>query len=272
MHKWSVVYKRAIAPDGSLLMPQRLTHEFLMNARRVMGPYWFANQYQNEIIPEDLQNFKKHWFKYYETLPEKINTFVFIDPAISQENQADFTGVVVVSIDIDGHWYVRQAQRYKITPTEIIGLIFRLNEMFKPMVIGLETVAYQEALMYMMSEEMRRRNIVVPLHGVKHGSNEAKGQRILGMVPYFEGGFIYLSKGLTVLEDELLKFPRGSHDDVLDALSSIQKIAIRPEREKQKDEQPNPSDATNYENWYRRQLGKKASRSSNDNFDAGSGY
>lgn len=267
--KWDVVYKKAEMPDGSLLFPERLTREFLDNARKVMGSYWYANQYLNEIIPEDLQNFKKAWFKYWTVLPPKLNTFIFIDPAISQESTADYTGVVVVSVDPDDHWYVRLAQRYRITPTQILELMFRLNAEFKPMVMGIETVAYQEALLYMLDGEMRRRNQLLPVHGVKPGTDESKQNRILGLVPRFEWGRIYLSPGLTVLEDELLKFPRGGHDDVIDSLASIEKIAIKPEREKPKDEQPNPADAASYESWYRRQLGKKGQGSSNQDFDSG---
>lgn len=266
--KWDVVYKRAIQDDGSLLFPQILSREFLDHARKVMGSYLFANQYQNEIIPEDLQNFKKHWFKYYETLPAKINTFAFIDPAISQEHTADFTGVTVVSVDTDNHWYVRLAQRYKITPTEIIDLMFRIQDEYKPMVIGIETQAYQEALLYMLDLQMRTRGKILPVHGVKHGNEESKSNRILGLVPRFEWGRIYLSRGLTVLEDELLKFPRGGHDDVLDALASIEKIAIVPEKDKIKDNQPNPADAVNYEAWYRRQLSKRGNNSSNEEYGA----
>lgn len=264
--KWSITYKRAIEKDGSLLFPERLDQEFLDNARKVMGSYIFANQYQNEIIPEDLQNFKKHWFKYYTELPPKLNTFAFIDPAISQEKTADYTGVVVISVDTENTWYVRSAQRYKITPTEIIELMFRVNKEFKPMVIGVEIVAYQEALLYMLDQEMRRRNVIIPVHGVKPGNQESKSNRILGLVPRFEWGRIYLSRGLTVLEDELLKFPRGGHDDVIDALASIEKIAIKPEREKPKDDQPNPADAANYESWYRRQLAKKPAGPADENY------
>lgn len=263
MINWSVVYKRAEERDGSLLFPERLTKEFLENARKVMGSYWYANQYLNEIIPEDLQNFKKHWFKYYSEVPARNNTFVFIDPAISQENTADYTGVVVVSVDTEDSWYVRFAQRFRLTPTQIIDLMFRLNEQFKPMVVGIETVAYQEALLYMLDQEMRRRGQLLPVHGVKHGTSESKQNRILGLVPRFEWGRIHLAQGLTVLEDELLKFPRGGHDDVIDALASIEKIAIRPEREKIKDEQPNPANAAQYESWYRRQLGKKGQGQTN---------
>jgi len=44
MEKWSVVYERAIREDGSLLFPERLTQEFLDNARRTMGSFFLFRE------------------------------------------------------------------------------------------------------------------------------------------------------------------------------------------------------------------------------------
>ncbi len=66
-----------------------------------MGSYIFANQYLNEIIPADKQSFRQSWFKYYEQLPKRYTTFIFIDPALSEADTADYTGVVVASTDIE---------------------------------------------------------------------------------------------------------------------------------------------------------------------------
>jgi hypothetical protein len=59
--EWAICYKRAIQDDGSLLFPERLSQEFLDNARRTMGAYSFFNQYQNEILPDGQQVFKKEY-------------------------------------------------------------------------------------------------------------------------------------------------------------------------------------------------------------------
>jgi predicted phage terminase large subunit-like protein len=229
-----------------------------------MGSYLFANQYQNEIVPEDTQIFKQGWNRYWQTLPPKLNTFAFVDPAIGQKKENDFTGVSVVSVDTEGNRYVRYAMRFKFTPTDMIEMLFNIDKQFSPMIIGFETVAFQEAMLYFLDQEMRRRGKVLPVTGVKHGTDERKELRIMGLVPYFEWGRYYLTQGLLYLEDELATFPRGAHDDILDSLASMEKIIVVPAKEKIKDEQPNPADATNYEKWYRRQLVKRANRSDSD--------
>lgn len=252
--KWSVVYKKAYNDDGSLFFPEKLTQEFLESAKRTMGSYIFANQYLNEIIPLEKQTFKRDWFKYYESLPTKFTTFIHIDPALSEADGSDYTGVTVVHVDISKNWYVPFARRYQITPTETINLIFELNRQFKPNIIGIESVAYQKALLYFLDEEMRRRNTILPVKDVMPPTNRTKQSRILSLVPRFEWGHVWLNKGLTDLELELLKFPRASHDDLIDSLASHEYIYYPPEEKDEPVKKPNSPNSPTYEKWFIEQL------------------
>lgn len=248
--EWSVVYEKAIRDDGSLFFPERLSWEFLDRTRRTQGSYMFANQYQNEIIPLEDQQFKPEWIRYYKELPKRKYTFAFIDPAISEASTADYTALTVIDVDADKNWYIRNATRYRINPTKIINLIFKVNEQFKPQIIGIEDVAYQKALLYMVDEEMRRRGVIVPIKGIRPDAERSKEMRILGLVPRFEFGHVMLSRGLNDFEMEYAQFPRGAHDDLLDSLSYCDKIVYYPEKyERKTNEQPNPN-APEYESWY----------------------
>lgn len=255
---WTIVYEKAIRDDGTLLFPERLTKEFLDQARKTMGSYMFANQYQNEVIPSDKQTFKKDWFRYYDKLPTNILSFGFVDPAISEADTADFTGMVVVSVDQDQNWYVRFAHREKINPSELINNLFELTDRFNLTTIGVEDVAYQRAILYFAHEEMRRRGRHIPLTGVKRGADTTKEMRILGLVPRIEWGSLYFARGLHDLELELVKFPRSAHDDLIDALSSIENIVHYPQPPRSNDNvKPDPS-SPHYESWYIRNLVKRA--------------
>jgi predicted phage terminase large subunit-like protein len=247
--KWSVTYKKAWNDDGSLFFPEKLTEEFLMNAKRTMGSYMFSNQYLNEIIPSDLQTFKKKWFRYYEKLPKLVNTFIYIDPALSEADTADYTGIVVVDVDTEGTWYIRHATRMRVTPTQLIQMCFRLNLQFKPRVIGIEQVAFQKALLYFLNEEMKRRGIAIPVTGIQPPTNQTKQARILSLVPRFEWGHILMAQGLHDLEMELLQFPRGAHDDLIDSLASIEQIAMRPTPQDEFKNKPGPN-SPDYEKWF----------------------
>lgn len=262
--KWSVVYKRAYNEDGTLFFPQKLSEEFLESAKRTMGSYIFANQYLNEIIPSELQTFKKEWFRYFERLPKIKHTFIFIDPALSEADTSDSTGIVVCHTDFEKRWFIEHAARYRISPTKLIDFIFTLNKRYKPQCIGIEEVAYQKALLYFLDEEMRRRGELVPATGIKYAPDKSKQTRILSLVPRFEWGHIFLNQGLPDLELELLQFPRGSHDDLIDALASIEYIANYPNQEKEEIKRPNSPTHPDYEKWA---IQNKLRRSSHDSDD-----
>ncbi len=258
MSEWDICYKRAINPDGSLLFPERLTDEFLDKVRRSMGSYLFANQYMNQIIPEDQKVFKPAWIRYYEEVPKVVNNFAFVDPAIGQKDRNDYTGIAVISVDPQGRWFVIQAGRYRLTPSEIVSKLFEMNAYFNLSGIGVEVVAYQEALLYLLAEEMQKRQAVLPVKGITR-SHQSKKTRILGLVPRMEWGSLYLNRGLKDLEDEMATFPRGSHDDVLDALASLEEIVFYPEVPKEKPlEQPKSASDPLYEKWYIQDLVRKS--------------
>lgn len=257
MSAWSLVYEKAIRADGSLFFPQRLTQEFLDNARRTMGSLLWANQYQNEIISEGDRVFKQEWFKYYDKLPDLKHTYAFIDPAISLEAGSDFTGIVIADIDTNGEWYIRLAKKVKLTPTQIVSVCFDIKKHYDPMLIGIEDVAYQKALLYFLDEEMKRRNVFVPIRGIKPPSDKTKEMRIMSLVPRFEWGHIYFAQGLKDLEMELLTFPRAAHDDISDALAYLEYIVQSPTKENTDDIKPHIGDP-NYEKWYIRQKANPA--------------
>lgn len=252
-HTWACVYDKAERDDGTLFFPERLTTEFLKEQKKVLGVYLYANQYQNEILPAGDQDFKQAWLKYFDTIPINHYTFAFVDPAISQQNTADYTAYVVVHVDSLGFWYVEAAKRQRINATDTISLLFEINERYKPMAIGLEIVAYQQSLLHFLDEEMRRRGVVIPVTGIRRGPEKSKEQRILSLVPRYEWGRILHTRGLDDLEDEYAKFPRSRHDDLLDALASIEDIAFLPTQEN-KEYEPKSLNDPNYERWYIQQL------------------
>jgi phage terminase large subunit-like protein len=255
---WRLVYKRAVEPNGELLFPTKLTAEFLEIQKRKLGSYAYSNQYMNEIIPEELQTFKKHWFKYYTTLPERHWTFAMIDPAIGQKKTSDYTGTTVVSVDIDTNWYVRMAKMERLTPTQIVDSCFALQKQFNCMAIGIEAVAYQEALLYMCAEEMKRRKVMLPIKEIRPPTDRTKETRIRSLVPRYEFGRIYHCQGLTDLESQLLLFPRGSFVDIADSLCAQEELVIYPEKEKEKDVKPHSPSDPRYESWLIRQRYKNA--------------
>lgn len=247
--KWSVVNEKAIRADGSLFFPTRLSREFLEDARRTMGEILFANQYLNEIIPEGFAPFKKEWLKYMESIPSGCYKFIMIDPAISTEEGADYTGTSVVAAHESRDWYVPYMSRIRMNPTEIVDFVFKINEQFRPMAIGIEAVAYQKALLYMLDEEMRRRKVILPVTPIIPSPDRTKEMRIMSLIPRFQWGRIKIAKYLYDFENEYFHFPRSAHDDILDSLSHMEELVYYPDQAKGENRDPAPN-SPEYEKWY----------------------
>jgi predicted phage terminase large subunit-like protein len=251
--KWAITYKSAYDLKGKLFFPERLTTDYLISQKKFLGSYMFANQYLNQIIPLGEQPLKPEWLRYYQELPIEKRTFAFIDPALSESEGADFTALTVVDTDKDQNWYLRNAQRFKINPTKIVELVFKVQEQYNPMSIGIEDVAFQKVLMYMIIEEAKRRGVrMPPVTGIKPSTQSTKEMRIMGLVPRFEWGTLMLAKGLNDFEMEYSQFPRGAHDDLLDSLQYMEKIVSYPPKERKRYEPPTPNDP-GYESWYIKQ-------------------
>lgn len=255
MSEWEIHYKGCRNPDGSLFFPERLSEEFLANAKRHMGSRFFANQYDNIVIDDSDKPFKKEWLRYYDDIPKNAYRFMFIDPAISQSDSADFTALVVVAVDSKQNWYLEHASKHKITPSNIINLIFQANDRFSPLRIGIEKVAFQEVLVYMCHTEMEKRNVYIPVEGIKPRKDETKMMKILGLIPRFEWDRIRLNKGLSDFEHEYNNYAgeRSKHDDMMDALASIDEIISYPSEEKEEVKEV-PSNHPDYERWIRWKL------------------
>ena len=91
--------------------------------------------------------------------------------------------------------------------------------------MGIETFAFQKTLKYDIQRKQRETGTFFSIDelGKRHsGKGEqvlSKEARIRRLQPYFEQGLVEIRSDMADLRDELLAFPRGKHDDLIDALS-----------------------------------------------------
>jgi len=219
-----------------VLWPEKFTQEELYTRYREKGPYEFSTQYLNDPAPEDDATFRRDWFRYYDPSDltgRLLNTYITVDPAVSEDRRADFTVILTASIDQYGNIFLRNIARGQWNPSAIIRNIFAEAEKYHPVKVGIEDIAFQKTLSYFIREESKRRNRYLPIQEISPGGR-SKDSRIKGLQPLYAAGKVYHYKQLphlTYLEDELLRFPRGRNDDIIDAESYLLALLARP-REK----------------------------------------
>jgi len=207
----------------------------LEDKKRQLGSLVYSAEMLNEPIASEAQKFKKSMFKYKTRAQvNDMNTrkFATIDTALSKDATSDDTGVVRNYVNSENFWHL-SGKKYRISPRGLIDLLFVLHdEGFEK--IGVETTAYTQAIEPFFQEECRKRGkypYIVPL---KHGG-VMKESRIESLVAPYEAGSIYHIEGeCDDLEEQLLKFPIGAHDDVIDAEQYQRFIAERAEEESPK--------------------------------------
>jgi predicted phage terminase large subunit-like protein len=87
--------------------------------------------------------------------------------------------------------------------------------------VGLEMNAMQQTLKYIFMEEMNKRSFFFSIKELKPNSTKSKSNRIKGLQPWFENGKIFLKKDQHELIDQITRYPKTRHDDVLDSLAHI---------------------------------------------------
>ena len=196
---------------------------------RQLGSYVFSYEMMNKPVDDRLAEFKREHIqhllendiKHLETL-----CFITIDSAISEKESADYTGIVINRVTEDNKWYVT-SYRLKCNARELIEHMFYLQNLYKPKTIGLEETSFTMAIKPFLQEETRKRAIFFSVTELKHKSTQ-KETRIRALVPRWENKGIFLVGDNLELLDEMRAFPRGVHDDVLDALAYQVQIAHRP--------------------------------------------
>lgn len=232
--QWEVINLPAIAEskeefrdEGDALWADHFTLENLEATKNDIGSYEFNSQYQQNPVSRETQIFKEEMFNYitWDDLQKKVtNCYITIDSALSKKKNSDYTGVTINWVDGENVWYLK-AYRTKVSPTELIQLIFDLHSVYKPIAIGLEETVMTQAIDPFLTVEMGKRNIFPNVQPLKHGGT-AKEIRIKGLLPRYERGHIYHIKDMCKdLERELLRFPASSHDDVMDSAAYQVQIA-----------------------------------------------
>lgn len=242
--EFNILVRKAILENGKAWFPSRLPISELSKIRNKQGSAHFSRQYQNEPIDDETATFKHkdfHKKKWDEVKDIPINWCLAIDPSYEGE-YSDFAAFVVAGMDYQRNLYVRHITRQKMTYSGIINEAFELYARFLPKQIAIETVGAQKSIMYEFTNEQKRRGTWLPIQEVKQRII-SKEERIRALAPFYEYGHIYHvteCPQLDELEYELLRFPSGKHDDVVDALATILDFvsAPNPKARQMKDSYP----------------------------------
>jgi len=207
-------------PDGNMLWPQKMgeaAYEFKKERFRRNGKIAeFAREYDSTIrVDEDaLFQFKDITLYQPTRLEDLVVRAMACDPAISDQPGRDHTAISVGGRKENGAlWVLDVWGGLGITPTRLIEKYFEWQAAFQTQLNGIEAQQYQKALIYLMREEMARRQHFFNIIPIVQGSDKTKDDRINGILqPRYSNGYVRHAKPLPLLENQLQDFPNGKKD------------------------------------------------------------
>tara|TARA_R110002074_G_scaffold221702_2_gene392410 strand:- start:479 stop:1981 length:1503 start_codon:yes stop_codon:yes gene_type:complete len=179
--------------------------------------YIQIHHYDYEIRDGQAILFKKVTGKEEEKIIP-VAVYSGVDPASSLSMKADFFVIATLGIDNENNVYVLNIVRTKLDPAEQPDAIIKQFKKYKPRRMKIETVAYQEALRSAVRKQMTEQNLYIP--GLEKGvkPRNRKSERLLSLVPLLAKKQFYFRPQDIEAQSEFLSYPRGKHDDVMDAV------------------------------------------------------
>jgi len=163
-----------------------------------------------------------------------VNVFTGIDPASSTRRTADYSVIFNLAIDEDNNRFTLPYYRKRATPLDLADAIILNFQQYRSARTRIESVGYQEMLRQYIKEQSEQLGMFIPGLEIKENPRTRKSYRLESLQPIFSNHQVFIKEGQQALLDELLLYPRGKHDDLLDGFFYANKNCYRPHHEAKK--------------------------------------
>jgi predicted phage terminase large subunit-like protein len=229
-----------IRTKGEPLHPERYDLVKLNRIKKTIPNRFWAALYQQNPVPDDGAYFTKDQFRRTTPPPvRRANVFVAFDFAISEKKQNDYTVGTVGLQDSDDKLHVVDMVRFKSGDGMFIvdSILNLCQKWYSPgLVLGVEDGQIYRAIESLLKKRMRERQFYPPIQLLKPITDKLARARPLqgrmqqGMVSFADGAEWY-----DTARTEMLRFPAGVHDDIVDSLAWLATMVVG--REAPRDQQ-----------------------------------
>ena len=202
-----------------------------MAAQKEVGSIVFAQEYLAEFVDAGQGMLKPEWLHYFSMVPDSagnikclvegseyylanLDKFGIVDLATTTNKDSDFTVITSFARTPDNRLLVIDMTRAKLEGPDIIPAIKRAMDKNKLKYVGIERQGFQTAIIQMAQRAgIRVKNLK---------TDKDKVTRALPLSARMESGDVFLLRDthwLPEVEREIMTFPAGAHDDIIDTLS-----------------------------------------------------
>jgi len=205
---------------GELLHPERESQVALDELKTSMGSMEFSAQYQQAPVPIGGNLIKWSWFRYYDLSPSPRpgdKLIVSWDTATSSEQLADYSACVVLLVRGETV-YVLDVIRARLEYPELKRTVLLHHKRWRQTEAAYCLLIEKKGSGQSLIQDLYREKI----HAIGINPEGDKVMRMVAQAAPIEAGAVHLPSTAPWLDEfkkEILSFPRGRHDDQVDALS-----------------------------------------------------
>lgn len=187
----------------------------------------FLREKECKLTSPETASFKLPWLKRYARLPENMTYVYAIDPVPPPSEIALQKGMHRKDFEAHVVWGARGSDRFLAhyelmrghEPTWTVMKFFEIQQKFRPVMTLVDTVAYQQTLMWLIKQAMDHRKAWFAVTEYP-GSRRSKYSRIVNAHngPAVAGR-LYVRADQTEFLEQFGQYPAVNHDDLLDASS-----------------------------------------------------
>ena len=235
--------------DNPLLDPKEIEA-----AKKSMSSFAFRTEFMASFEAASGGIFKEEWIKVDEEEPKDGRYFVAVDLAgfenvaaatTAKKKRLDQSAIAIVKVTSEG-WWVADIEYGRWDIKQTAQKIFDVVRDYEPVCVGIERGALKNAVLPYLSDLMRKYNSYFRIEDLTHGNKKKTDRITWSLQGRLEHGKITFNEGPWNSEiiDELMNFPNPQvHDDLIDALSYIDQIAIAEYTSDYEEDDYTPMDA-----------------------------
>jgi predicted phage terminase large subunit-like protein len=223
-----------IENNKDILWPERFDREWFTDNYKdklqLGHPELYAQEMLNKPLDEATAFFRKHDFlpiteddkQALDNGKMPLVYYVGVDLAISEKERADYSVFQVVGVDDKGMMYHIDRVKERIDGRDIIETFFALQTRWNPEFFAVEDEKISKSLGPFLIEEMMKRNKILNLIPLRPSTDKPTRAKPLQAKMRIGGvKFRRDAEYFADLQSEFLAFPRGKHDDQVDAFAYI---------------------------------------------------
>lgn len=224
-----------IRRPGDCLHFQRYDETALARYKANLNPRIWSALYQQNPVPDEGMYFKKEYFRYAPAMPDLRQCYLYTawDWAVGVKTHNDWTVGVTIAQDSQDNLYVLEVMRMKVDSFGIADAVADVAARYStiygaPYTLGVEDGQIWKAIEPIVKKRFSERSVFPVTEVMKPLTDKlARGRPLQGR---FAAGKVFFPEDAPwrkEVETELLRFPAGAHDDIVDALAWVAQLVVR---------------------------------------------